>query len=418
MASKQSLYEILGVKESASQDEIKKAYKKLAVKYHPDKNTDNKEEAEKKFKEISKAYSVLSDENLRKNYDNYGAEDGEQAPDVDMAEFFSKMGGGMFGGMFGNQKKEVCEDITVSFNVSLRDIYFGNTIKQSYNRLSGCNECDGTGCKNKTKTTCKDCQGKGTKVRKNGNHMYFDKCPKCVGSGFERKPENTCNKCSNGIVNESITTEVPLKKGTPIGRRLTLQKGGNISIDQNGNVSKSKRSNVHFIVNVINHDQNITINGNDIFVNLTISMGESLCGIERNIKIFAGYDFPLVVSVPKLHNDKITIPNKGMPIMDTEKFGNLVITFNVQYNNRTQLTIDQKKVLSGVFNVPVITNKETEYGKYIESNKQNGNGNEMPNGFANFANMGLPDFSKMGIPGMPNMANMGNMQSNTQCQQQ
>ena len=188
--SKKDYYEVLGVEKTATADEIKKAYRKLAKKYHPDANSDNKEEAEKKFKEIAEAYEVLSDDTKRKQYDNFGhagtdrrrcSEDiihmEEQAgfSDFDFSSFTNGFGGiedifDIFGGGFGSRRTsrqdpnapQSGRNMQIGITITFKEAYEGVKKDITYSRMEECDNCSGTGAEKGSKVeTCSTCNGKG-----------------------------------------------------------------------------------------------------------------------------------------------------------------------------------------------------------------------------------------------------------------
>ena len=166
------LYDELGVSPSANEEEIKKAYRKMSIKWHPDKNPDNKEEATKNFQRISEAYSILSDREKRQNYDQFGMDfvnnqnDGGVDPSDIFSQFFGN-GGSPFGFNFnhGGQRQKPQEDIQLKLNVTLEQIYNEETVEINYSHKIYCKTCNGTGNKNKKKSKCTSCNGKGKKIQ-------------------------------------------------------------------------------------------------------------------------------------------------------------------------------------------------------------------------------------------------------------
>lgn len=192
---KKDYYSILGVEKEADESTIKKAYYKLAQKHHPDKNPDNRNESESKFKEISEAYGILSDPDKRQKYDQFGLCDGE-APDFaqgfpDLSEIFGNMGGFPFGGMGMNmgggmggrvQKPKPVQEIRVKLKT--QDIYNGLSKNIDIPVYDKCCNCDGTGSKNKSKSTCSGCKGSGVKV-----------FIRQVGPGMISQQQSVCDNC-------------------------------------------------------------------------------------------------------------------------------------------------------------------------------------------------------------------------------
>jgi len=230
--NKMDYYDVLGVTKECSADEIKKAYRKLAMKYHPDKHPCTKEEAEKKFKEISEAYTVLSDDEKRPLYDRYGKEGMEQAggrgggghgdPRDIFAHFFggNPFGGGGGGGVEEDESKELVEHIPLS----LEEIYTGCVIEHTYSRRIPCEDCAGTGSKDKINRTCQVCHGKKVirQVVRMGMMVQQTQtnCHGCGGTGGSQN-DNPCGGCSGKKTRNDIQTlhlQIPsgISKDEPI----------------------------------------------------------------------------------------------------------------------------------------------------------------------------------------------------------
>merc|ERR1711871_459522 len=207
MVKDTKLYKTLGINQDASESEIKKAYRKLAIKFHPDKNKDNQEEAAEKFKDISEAYQILSDPEKRKLYDQLGMDgvngSGMQFNPNDLFEHLfggmGGMGGFPFGDMFnqGNMRKreKVAEPVMIKKKVTLEEIYLGKEINVNYTQTSHCKACQGTGSKSGKSSQCQTCQGSGVRnvVQQIGPGMIqqFQKtCDVCNGSGINIEPND------------------------------------------------------------------------------------------------------------------------------------------------------------------------------------------------------------------------------------
>lgn len=239
------LYEILGLSKNASRDEIKKAYRKIAMKYHPDKNPGDKE-AERKFKEAAEAYSILSDGQKRAQYDQFGhagvglGDTGGAGMHMSMDEIFRSFGdifGGFdpfesfFGG--GRQRTQVRHgaDLRVKLKLNYEDIFNGTTQKLKVKRLETCDECHGTGAYPGTKpSTCRQCGGSG-QVRQVsqsffGQSVVVRECPICNGSG--EMIERPCHQCGgNGVVRKTVEIKVKVPPGVASGNYMTLKGQGN-----------------------------------------------------------------------------------------------------------------------------------------------------------------------------------------------
>jgi molecular chaperone DnaJ len=227
-------YEILGVDKSATKDEIKKAYRKLAIKYHPDKNPDNKE-SEDKFKEVSEAYEILSDDAKKSNYDNFGDPSGQQGFNfgdfmgnggfnINMEDLFG-FGGGFGGGQ--SQRINKGQDLYIKASINLIDVRDGVDKTFKYNRDVKCHSCAGFGGDH---TDCPKCAGSG-RVRVSqrtpmGIISTIADCPDCNGCGFT--VTTTCPDCNgNGVTNEAAELNIKIPKGINNGDKFQLNgKGG------------------------------------------------------------------------------------------------------------------------------------------------------------------------------------------------
>ncbi len=245
MAEKKNYYDILGVDKKATPEEIKSAYRKLAMKYHPDRNQGNAEAAEK-FKEINEAHEVLSDETKRKNYDTYGTADGNMGGfggfggggfsgfgDI-FSDIFSGFGG--FGGGARTARSEIGEDIQKQMSLSFMDAAKGCKRDLTYTRNEPCNACRGSGAKNGTEfSTCSKCQGSGV-VQQVQNTMFGrtirqtvcpdcdglgkiikEKCPDCKGKGFQRKETTVTLDIPAGVNTNSYMKKKGMGQAAPYG---------------------------------------------------------------------------------------------------------------------------------------------------------------------------------------------------------
>lgn len=236
MVKDTKLYDILEVSPNASENELKKSYRKLALKYHPDKNPD----AGEKFKEISHAYDVLSDSQKRDIYDQFGEEGlsggGGGGAGMDANDIFSQFfgGGGMFGGGGGGRQRgpRKAPAMEHTLNVTLEELYLGKTSRLSLNRDRHCTSCKGSGAKDgASASTCGDCHGRGIKVviRQMGPMIQQSQmtCPRCNGTGEDLKESNKCTSCKGKkCVREKKIIEVVIERGMKDKDHMVFQKEG------------------------------------------------------------------------------------------------------------------------------------------------------------------------------------------------
>lgn len=307
MSTKRDYYEVLGVSKSADATEIKKAYRKLAMKYHPDKNQGDKE-AEEKFKEINEAYEVLSDETKRKNYDQFGHEgvngqgfggaggfggQGFGGFDDIFGDIFGDMFGGGFGG--GRQRRRGPErgaDIRQRINISFEEAAFGKKVQVKINRSEECNECHGSGAKPGTsKKTCSTCNGSGQvqSVQRTpfGNIASTRTCSTCNGEG--EVIESPCTKChGKGSIRKTKTIEVDIPAGIDEGQMIKLSGQGELG------TRGGPRGDLYIEVNVKSH-QLFTREGYDVYLEMPITFAQATLGDKIQVPTLDGkveYEIP------------------------------------------------------------------------------------------------------------------------------
>lgn len=326
------LYDLLGVNPNATETEIKKAYRKLAKEYHPDKNPTEGE----KFKEISFAYEVLSDSRKREIYDRQGIKGIQGGADAGMAseDLFSQLfGGGLFGmGMEGSRRRKRGEDTVYPLKVTLEDLYNGKTSKLNLNKTVICKTCDGLGGRPGAINRCTACQGRGIKVsyRMLGpgmvQHMQ-SACPECNGEGEVLNERDRCKACKGKkIVHETKRLEVHVDKGMQDGQKIYFRGDGN---QQPG----VEPGDVIIVLQQLPHER-FTREGPDLFITHKLNLTEALCGFSIVIKHLDGRDM-LVRHPPGEvveHGAVKGIVHEGMPIYKNPfERGNLYIKFSVEF---------------------------------------------------------------------------------------
>lgn len=327
--SKKNYYKILGVDKNVQPDELKRVYKKLALQFHPDRNPDNKE-AEEKFKEIAEAYSILSDEEKRRQYDI------EQSMGGRGFNPFAGFGGfGDFLDGFGrHQTVEHGNDLYLTVEVSLQDIYNNNRIKVKYNKNVPCHFCNGTGAENGKVKTCNTCNGTGmvSNTQINGNMIYTSQmiCPDCHGKGSTF--ENICLSCGGSGYESN-------ESGVEFNVPSNVFEGANMKLNGYGDLSKSKNGlpgDLIITFNIRQDDYFKVANGTLLHIEY-VPLTDCLLGCNRTIKTIDGKE--IKIEIPELteHGKKYLFNEYGM-------WGK-PYTVIVRYKLPEKLTNKQKQLL-------------------------------------------------------------------------
>jgi DnaJ-related protein SCJ1 len=321
-------YQILGLKRDASTKEIKKAYRDLSLKWHPDKHAGNKE-AEQKFMEISQAYEILSDENKRRTYDQFGEEGLKQGPGGmehrnpwDMFNIFNQNQGQRGG---NNQKKN--PNVEIPLEVTLQDLYLGSTFRVAHKKQTLCTRCRGTGAKDANDvTTCPVCKGSGVKTEV---HQ--------IGPGFIQQTQSTCDKCGGrGRIVKSVC---PLCKGTKVGHsedKITVVveqgmiDGDEIRFENEADEQPDVIPGdlVFKIVTVPN--KRFVRQGDNLHTKLNITLLEALVGFSKSFKHLDGHRVVVERDTVTIPGQVVRIAEEGMPKHNyaSEK-GDLFVEFTV-----------------------------------------------------------------------------------------
>ncbi|NPA68843.1 MAG: molecular chaperone DnaJ, partial [Chlorobi bacterium] len=335
--SKRDYYEILGISKNADKIEIKKAYRKIAIKYHPDKNPGDKE-AEEKFKEAAEAYEVLSDDEKRAKYDRFGhsAFDGAGgfgSGGMTMEDIFSHFGDifGNFGfGGFGSSshqgRRRVNKgtNLRVKVKLSLKDILNGTTKKIKVKKYVACSHCNGTGAENSEVSTCPTCNGRGQVIRVQqtflGQMQTSSTCPECQGSGTIIK--NKCSHCrGEGIVKGEEIVQVNVPAGVSEGMQMKLSGKGNAA----------RRGGINGDLIVIFEEEEhpeLIRDESDLLYNLYISFPDAALGTSVEIPAI---DSKVKIKIaPGTQAGKILrLRGKGLPAYGHYGKGDILVKVNV-----------------------------------------------------------------------------------------
>ena len=340
MADKRDYYEVLGVDKSASADDIKSAYRKAALKWHPDRwvnGTDaEKKTAEEKFKEASEAYAVLSDADKKARYDKYGFSgvDGQAGPDFsqgfgDLNDILNNLFGGAFGGSFGGfdfggfsggrvssgTRTRVYRgrDIRTSVSLTLEEIANGCTKEVNLERSRPCPDCNGAGTRNASDIkTCPTCKGSGQVQHVTntlfGRTMTTSVCPQCQGEG--KIVNNPCRTCGGtGLVRKKETVRVTIPAGVEEGMQLTV-KGEGHSAPHNG-----QNGDLLIVIKEQPH-ASLERNGNNLFCTKIISVMDAMLGCEVGIPCIDGSTYRLKVDAGTQSGTVVKVRGKGLPTVN------------------------------------------------------------------------------------------------------
>eukprot|EP00890_Picochlorum_soloecismus_P002594 jgi/Picsp_1/3335/NSC_06174-R1_-like protein len=339
-------YDILGVNKEASATEIKKAHRKLALKYHPDKGGD-----QEKFKEINEAYEVLRDEEKREVYDKYGEEAVKEGVGAGgpggAADIFDLFGMGGMGRR--SQRERRSEDVVHRMKVTLEDMYKGSTRKLQSTRNIKCPDCNATGSKSGKKYKCSVCDGSGVevKLRQLGPGMVQQiqqRCSSCSGSGFSCPASDKCPRCmGKGLVPDKKIFEVHVEKGARPNSKVTFRgEAGTDSPDM-------LPGDLIFVLDPKEHDTFKRI-GNDLFMEKSVSLVDALTGCTFHVSQLDGRALEVVTPPGQVitSDSWSCINGEGMPIQGHPfDKGNLYIHFTVEFPEH--VTEEQRNALKTIF---------------------------------------------------------------------
>ena len=361
--AKKDYYEVLGVDKNASADEIKKAYRKLAIKYHPDKNPGNKE-AEEKFKEAAEAYSVLSDADKKAKYDQFGHAGVDGAgPDFsggfgNLNDILNDLFGGAFGGGFGGgfggfggfgggrRQERVYKgrDIRVRAKLTLEEIARGVEKEISIEKNVPCPDCGGRGAKNSADIkVCPACNGTGQVQRVVntflGQSISYSTCQQCGGEG--KIISNPCPKCSgSGLVRQRETIRVKIPAGVESGMQLTVQ--------GEGHAAKNNGINGDLLVVIEELEHPLyKREGTNLFYTAVISMMDAVLGCEINIPCLDG-SYKIKVEPGTQSGKIVRLKGKGIPALNGYGNGDMYVKIAVWIPKK--LNKDEKAVFESMRN--------------------------------------------------------------------
>lgn len=348
---KRDYYEVLGVSKNATDEELKKAYRKLAIKYHPDKNPGDKE-AEEKFKEAAEAYDVLSNKEKRARYDQFGHAGSQQGfgggfGGFSMEDIFSQFGDifggrggfGGFGGFGGGSGRRVNRgsDLRIKVKLTLEEIAKGTSKTLKIPTMVQCSHCNGTGAKNGTAfSTCSTCHGSGTIVRTQqtilGQMQTQSTCPTCNGTG--KTITEKCSHCNEGVNREESTVNFNIPAGVSEGMTIQLQGKGNAP--RHGGVN----GDLLVVIEEIPHPDLIR-DENDVIYNLVLDIPTATLGGSVEVPTISGK--ARVKIAPGTQPGKILrLRGKGLPSPNGYGTGDQLI--NIMVYIPEEINNDEKNI--------------------------------------------------------------------------
>lgn len=349
-------YEVLGVERTAEAEEIKRAYRRLAMKHHPDRNPGDAQ-AEAKFKEAAEAYEVLSDDGKRRIYDQYGREGlksggGPATHDfsrMDVSDIFSMFndifGGDVFGGRGGRGRGGVARgyDLETEVVLTLEDVLKGCEREVQFTRLDVCSACTGNGAKPGTKPkSCPTCGGQG-KVQQTGLGGMFrmvTPCPACRGRGTVIT--EVCDGCrGKGRVPRARTLVVRVPPGVSDGQAVRIQGEGEPPPPEASPGGDGVRGDLHVVVRVADHDL-FTREGDHLLLDVPISFSQAALGAEITVPTLDGQD-TLVLPRGTQHGAVFRVSGKGLPHLGSGRRGDVVCSVQVEIPRK--LSAKQEKLL-------------------------------------------------------------------------
>ena len=375
--NKRDYYEVLGVSKEADEKEIKSAFRKLAKKYHPD--VSKEPDAAEKFKEAQEAYAVLSDEQKRRQYDQYGHAAFDQMnggagfdfSDFDFSDIFGDLFGSAFGGGFGGfggfggggsrgSRARRGADKLMRVDLTFDEAVFGCKKKINLDVYEECDECSGKG--GKGEKTCSTCHGSGTVTAQQntlfGAFMTRTTCPDCNGKG--KTYSSTCSHCKGtGKVKENKNLEVKVPAGVDTGNQLRIAGKGDTGSNGGSN------GDLYLEFRVKDHEL-FERDGNDIYLELPITITEAVLGCKKEIPTLYG-NVKLTIEAGANTGDKHRLKGKGVEDLHSGSKGNMYVIINVVIPNK--IDKKQKKLFEELEGTNLKTSEFKKIEDYLKKNK-------------------------------------------------
>lgn len=344
MNGQRDYYEVLGVERESSAEDIKKAYRKLAFKYHPDRNQGDKE-AETRFKEAAEAYQALSDDKRRAIYDRYGHAGLNQAAGgagaggfTSASDLFSSLFGDMFGDIFGGQGRggvQRGESLRIALSLTLEEAWHGTKRQIEVKRRERCSACDGSRCKPGTSAKpCTLCRGAGQVQQSQGFFSIRTVCPRCRGQG--QMIESPCGTCrGEGLELRAAELTVDIPAGIDTGHRLRLTGQGEPGLEG------GHRGDLFVDLEITPHES-FERREDDLHTQVVVSWPEAVLGTRRKIETFFG-DLELEVEAGTQSGETLRLRGQGMPRLKGRDRGDMWV--RIQVDVPKKVSSEQRAVI-------------------------------------------------------------------------
>lgn len=344
MATEVDYYEILQISKSSDGATIKKAYRKLAMQFHPDRNQGDKE-AEEKFKKVNEAYQVLSDSSKKEIYDRYGKAglDGQGFQGTggmnmdDLGAIFESVFGGGFGGGFNSRGRSEHQkyplDIETEITLAFNEAVFGCEKEIQYRYKKECDACDGTGDRDKSSSTCHSCEGKGQVYYRQGFMTFAQPCDSCGGSG--KQINNPCQTChGESYIKEDASTKVQIPAGIDHGNRMRVGTKGNIG-------TGNRRGDLYLMV-MVEDDDHFIRDGDNIYIEVPLFFTQAALGGKIEIPTLRDKK---EIKIPQGVKDKeqFVLRGEGVENVHGRGRGDMIAQINIVYPKK--LNDEQKELL-------------------------------------------------------------------------
>ena len=351
-------YDVLGITKSSSKDEIKKAYRKLALKHHPDKNKGDKA-SEEKFKEASEAYHILSDEKRKTNYDQFGHAAFEGGAGQSSAGFDTSSFSDIFEDFFGDfgdsgssrRSNNRGNDLRYDLSINLEEAYEGLEKNIKYTTFKKCSDCHGSGAAKESKPVrCDYCKGKGKIRSSQGFFTVQQTCPQC--SGYGETISKPCNECRGGgkvQSHENVTVKIP--RGVDDGTRIRLSEKGEAGTKGAGN------GDLYLFISIENHNI-FKRSEENLYYELPVMFSDAALGSTVEVPSIDGGRSKIKIPPGTQHGKQFRLKGKGMPILRRTAFGDLYIRIitevPISLSKRQKEILEEFKKIEEIKPNPVI----------------------------------------------------------------